>query len=122
MRGTSLAGLASCVTVLQAGSPFNHGKVYRVNRDEKIEVETWKALGEYIELQMGDHVDIWNANRQFIDVQVPEHLGEIYEEFMKGFELEPSVMVEDVQAAIDKTMVRETDGFDYQQYNTELVG
>jgi len=120
MRGTSaLAGLASCVSVLQAsGSPFNHGKVYRINYDPKIEVETWKALGEYIELQMGDHIDIWNANRQFIDVQVPEHLGEIYEEFMKGFELEPSVMVEDVQAAIDKTMVRTTDGFDYQQYNT----
>jgi len=116
---TNLAyGLASCASVLQAGSPFNHGRVYRITHDDRIDVDTWKALGEYIEVQMGEHVDIWNANRQFIDVQVPEELSEIYEEFMKGFELEPSVMIDDVQSLIEQTMVRETDGFDYQQYNT----
>ena len=121
MRGLTIASLASCVSILQAGSTFDHGKVYRINRDDRIETETWKVLGEYIEVQMGDHVDIWNANRQFIDVQVPENLAEIYEEFMKGFDLEPSVMVDDVKALIEETMVRVTDGFDYQQYNTEEV-
>jgi len=67
---------------------------------------------------MGNHIDIWNANRQFIDVQVPEQMSEIYEEFMKGFDLEPKLMVEDVEVLIKNTMVRKTEGFDYQQYNT----
>ena len=119
MRGISLAGLASSfLSVLHASAPFNHGKVYRINRDQRIETETWKALGEYIEMQMGEHVDVWNANRDFIDVQVPEKLSEIYEEFMKGFELEPSVMIDDVEKLVLETMERKTEGFDYDQYNT----
>jgi len=124
MRSGTLLAVSSAAVLSQAAisttdhQPFEHGKVYRVNRDERIEGETWKALGEYIELQMGEHVDIWNANPRFIDVQVPAKLAEIYEEFMKGFELEPELMVEDVAELVAKTKERKTDGFDYQQYNT----
>merc|ERR1711976_34909 len=118
MRSFSLAGFVSgLISTTQAGN-FNHGRVYRINRDPRIETETWKSLGDYIELQMGNHINIWNANRQFIDVQVPEQMSEIYEKFMEGFDIEPKLMVEDVEVLIKNTMVRKTEGFDYQQYNT----